>query len=352
MNDEAEADLARDIDQAGLVHVTDETPGIRRRRAGKGFSYRDDSGTLIRDGEVLKRIRSLAVPPAWREVWICMDPAGHLQASGRDDRGRKQYRYHPRWRSVRDESKFHRLLDFARALPRIRRRVAADLRLPGLQREKVLAAIVRLLETTLIRVGNLDYEKENRSHGLTTLKRRHVSARADHLRFRFKGKSGKEWNLQVDDRRVAKVVRSCQDLPGQHLFRYRDESGDYREVTSTDVNDYLREISGGPFTAKDFRTWAGTVAALAALSRAEVAGSAAQAKRTVRATVVEIAAQLRNTPTICRQCYIHPTVVDCYMAGSLQEDLEAARRGPADAPKGLRVVETEAFTLLRFRSGR
>jgi DNA topoisomerase I len=311
--------------EAGLRYVSDDAPGILRRRVGKGFSYRLPQGGPLRDAATLKRIRSLAIPPAWTQVWICPHPDGHIQATGRDEKGRKQYRYHPRWREVRDAAKYAHMVEFARALPGIRARVAEDLRRPGLAREKVLAAVVQLLEATLIRVGNDDYARQNDSYGLTTLQDRHVLVEGAELRFRFKGKGGKTWSLGVRDRWVARVVRALQDLPGQELFQYQDSDGTVRDVTSADVNAYLREAAGGrEVTAKDFRTWAGTVLAALALREFERFDSQAAAKRNVRAAIERVAARLGNTPTICRKCYVHPEVLGCYVEGQLLLDVQAA----------------------------
>lgn len=320
----ATQDVAR---EASLRYVTDDAAGISRRRAGKGFSYRDAEGQPVRDREVLARIRALAIPPAWTQVWICPDPDGHIQATGRDEKGRKQYRYHSRWREARDAAKFGRMVEFARALPSIRAQVAADLRRAGLPREKVLATVVRLLETTLIRVGNDEYAKQNRTYGLTTLRSHHVSIEGGQLRFSFKGKSGKSWRLQLTDRRIARVVRECQDLPGQELFRYVDADGALRGIDSGDVNRYLREISGREVTAKDFRTWAGTVLAALALREFEECGTQAAAKRNVTRAIHQVAARLGNTPTICRKCYVHPAVVEMYLGGALVLSVEAQPGG-------------------------
>lgn len=315
---------ARDAaNEAGLRYVSDEAPGISRRRAGKGFTYRRPDGSPVKDAATLQRISALAIPPAWTQVWICPYADGHIQATGRDQKDRKQYRYHPRWREVRDAAKYEHMVEFARALPDIRARVDADMRLPGLPREKVLATVVHLLETTLIRVGNDDYAKQNRSYGLTTLRPRHVAVDGSELRFTFKGKSGKEWRLSVADRRVARIVRACQDLPGQELFQYRDAEGKVHDVTSSDVNAYLREISGTEITAKDFRTWAGTVLAALALQEFEQFDTQAAAKRNIRAAIERVAAKLGNTPTICRKCYVHPAVLDCYLDGALALEVEA-----------------------------
>jgi DNA topoisomerase-1 len=309
-------------EEAGLRYVSDDSQGIARRRVGKGFSYRLPKGGPVKDAATLKRIRSLAIPPAWTQVWICPHPDGHVQATGRDAEGRKQYRYHPRWREVRDAAKYVHLLDFARALPAIRERIAEDMARPGLPREKVLATVVHLLETTLIRVGNDDYAKKNGSYGLTTLKDGHVKVEGATLRFAFKGKSGKVWKLGLQDRRVARIVRACQDLPGQELFQYLDEDGQTRDVTSADVNAYLREITGREITAKDFRTWAGTVLAALALREYEKVDTQAAAKKNIRQAIERVSARLGNTPTICRKCYVHPAVLDGYLEGSLVEEVE------------------------------
>jgi len=309
-------------EEAGLRYVSDEAPGITRRRAGKGFSYRLPKGGAVKDAATLARIRSLAIPPAYTQVWICPHPDGHIQATGRDEKGRKQYRYHARWREVRDAAKYGHLLEFARALPVIRARVKADMALPGLPREKVLATIVQLLETTLIRVGNDDYAKQNGSYGLTTLKDGHVKVDGGALKFAFKGKSGKVWQLGVQDRRVARIVRACQELPGQELFQYRDETGEVRDVTSADVNAYLKEVTGREVTAKDFRTWAGTVLAAMALREFERVDSHAAAKKNIRQAIERVSSRLGNTPTICRKCYVHPAVIDGYLDGGLAEEIE------------------------------
>ena len=307
---------------AGLIYVSDEEPGIRRKRAGKGFSYRGPDGKPVRDPETIRRINSLAIPPAYTDVWICPEPDGHIQATGRDAKGRKQYRYHPRWREVRDSTKFEHMLDFARALPAIRARIAEDMSCRGLSREKVLATVVHLLESTLIRVGNLDYVKQNKSYGLTTLRDRHVDVDGGEVRFEFKGKSGKTWRLRYKDRRIARIVKACQDIPGQHLFQYLDESGARHGVTSADVNAYLREITGRDVTAKDFRTWSGTVLAAMALGEFETFDSDAKAKKNIRGAIEKVATRLGNTPTICRKCYIHPEILNCYLEGALLDGIK------------------------------
>ncbi|MBU8539507.1 DNA topoisomerase IB [Falsiroseomonas tokyonensis] len=336
-------------EEAGLRYVSDETPGITRRRAGKGFSYRLPKGGALKDTATLGRIRSLAVPPAWTQVWICPSANGHIQATGRDQKGRKQYRYHARWREVRDAAKYDRMVDFARALPALRARVDADMRRPGLAREKVLATVVHLLETTLIRVGNDDYAKQNQSYGLTTLESRHVAVTGSELRFAFTGKSGKSWNLRISDRRVARIVRACQDLPGQELFQYRDADGALHDVSSSDVNDYLREISGREVTAKDFRTWAGTVLAALALKEYERVDSQAAAKRNVRQAIERVAARLGNTPTICRKCYVHPTILDSYLGGTLALEVEAEAK--AELREGIDSLRPEEAAVLALLLG-
>ncbi|WP_112873130.1 DNA topoisomerase IB [Paracoccus endophyticus] len=335
-------------ESVGLVYVTDADPGITRRRTGKGFSFRDPEGRTIRDKAVLARAKALAIPPAWTDVWICPDPDGHIQATGRDAKGRKQYRYHPRFREVRDSTKYERMLDFAAALPGLRARVDADMARPGMSREKVLATVVHLLETTMIRVGNADYARQNKSHGLTTLKDRHVKVAGSEVRFSFKGKSGKHWTLDVQDRRVARIVKASQDLPGQHLFQYLDDEGQQRVVTSGDVNAYLRDITGRDITAKDFRTWTGTVLAALALAEYEAADSEAAARRNVREAIERVAARLGNTPTICRKCYVHPAVIETYLSDDLVLDLREEIADDLDEP-ALRPEERRVLTFLQER---
>jgi DNA topoisomerase I len=310
-----------------LRHVSDAMPGIRRERRGRGFVYRTSKGRLIHDAEELARIRALAIPPAYRNVWICPDPQGYLQATARDARGRKQYRYHPEWRSHREETKFGRLLAFGRALPRIRKRVAADLRKAGLPREKVLATIVRLLERTLVRVGNAEYSRANGSFGLTTLRDRHAQVRRDTIVLEFKGKSGKAHRVQVDDPLAARIVKRCRDLPGQELFQWVDSDGTRRTVGSSDVNDYLREAAGGEFTAKDYRTWFGSLYALEQLC-GEPPASQTAAKRKVLGVMRHVAERLGNTATVCRKSYVHPMIIERYVAGDLAnlEDESSERR--------------------------
>ncbi len=333
------ADPSASAKAAGLKYVSDETPGIARKPRGKAFAYLDPSGQAIRDEPTIDRIRKLAIPPAYTDVWICPDPDGHLQATGRDARGRKQYRYHPRWRAVRDESKYDRMMAFAAALPKIRKRVDADLARPGLPREKVLAAVVRLLETTLIRVGNEEYARTNKSFGLTTMRDRHARVGRRGVRFAFKGKSGVEHEIDLDDARLARVVGRCRDLPGQELFQYLDDEDRPRAIDSAEVNAYLREVSGRDFTAKDFRTWSGTVLASLALREFEAFDSEAQAKKNVVAAIESVATRLGNTPSVCRKCYIHPEVIGAYLDGSMLRTLE--RRAEAVLASGLGDLKPE-----------
>lgn len=331
--------------QAGLRYVSDEKPGIVRKKRGSSFAYLQANGSAVRDKETLQRIRSLVIPPAWTEVWICPTENGHIQATGRDARRRKQYRYHPRWREVRDESKYDRVLAFAEALPKIRQRVAADLRRHGLCREKVMATIVRLLETTLIRVGNDEYVRQNGSHGLTTLHNHHAKVRGEQITFEFKGKSGKRHRIDLRDARMARLVRRCQDLPGQDLFGYVDAEGKVHDVTSDEVNAYLREIAGTDFSAKDFRTWAGTVLAAVALRQFQAFTSLVEAKRNTLRAVESVAQLLGNTPAVCRKCYVHPVVLNGYLTGNTIADLRRSR--PGQSPTRLRPEETAVLKLIR-----
>ncbi len=339
-------------EEAGLRYVTDAMPGIRRRRAGRGFSYIGPDGERMTDENRLDEIRALAIPPAWTDVWISPVRRGHLQATGRDARGRKQYRYHPRWREVRDEAKYGRLIEFARALPRIRRRTDRDLRRRGVPREKVLALVVRLLEATLIRVGNDEYARENRSYGLSTMRDRHVDVRGARLRFSFRGKGGKEHEIDVRDERLARIVRQVQELPGQTLFQYHAADGHRQEVTSDDVNAYLREISGDEFTAKDFRTWAGTVAAAMALHEFNEIDSEAGRKTAIVRAIESVAELLGNTPTVCRACYVHPDVLDAYLDGSFVGALAERARGVGRGAHALRPAEAAVLGLLQARLAR
>jgi DNA topoisomerase-1 len=338
---------------AGLVYVSDEEPGIRRKKSGKGFTYLQPDGKKVEDRAILDRIRSLAIPPAYTDVWICPKANGHIQATGRDVKGRKQYRYHPAFREVRESTKYERLLEFAKGLPAIRKTIDEHMSQPGLPREKVLATVVHLLENTLIRVGNEDYAKQNKSYGLTTLRDPHVKVDGGELRFQFKGKSGKTWKLQVKDRRVAKIVKACQDLPGQDLFQYLDENGERQSITSSDVNAYLKEITGRDITAKDFRTWAGTVLAALALTEFEQFDSEAKAKKNIRAAIEQVSARLGNTPTICRKCYVHPEVFSCYLEGGLlleiKKEIETELREDLSS---LRPEEAAVLSLLQERLSR
>ena len=328
---------------AGLRHVADDGPGIRRCRSGNAFTYERPQGGLVRDPQTLRRIRALAIPPAWRDVWICPRDDGHLQATGRDARGRKQYRYHPDWRAVRDGDKYAHALAFARALPVIRARVAADLNQPGLGRARVLATTVRVLDKTLMRIGNASYTRDNNSFGLTTLRNRHARVNGAEVSFTFRGKGGKAWAISLRDRHLARLVKSCQELPGQMLFQYIDESGTPRSVTSSDVNAYLREIGGQEFTAKDFRTWAGTVLCGLALSRLDDPDSPASFRRRVGQAVEAVAGVLGNTAAICRKCYVHPKVIEAYRAGALRKAFAARRRRQ---PGGLRPAERAVLGVL------
>jgi DNA topoisomerase-1 len=335
---------------AGLRYVTDARPGIRRKRAGKGFTYARAEGSKLTEPDVLRRIKSLAIPPAWTDVWICPFADGHIQATGRDAKGRKQYRYHPRFREVRESTKYEHVVAFADALPTIRAKVREHMSLRGLPREKVLATVVHLLQTTLIRVGNDDYAKQNNSYGLTTLKTRHVAVDGNEVRFRFTGKSGKQWSLRVRDRRIAKIIRACQELPGQELLQYLDEEGKPQDVTSSDVNAYLKEITGNDITAKDFRTWAGTVLAAMALNEVKTFDSAAQAKRNLRTAIENVAARLGNTPTICRKCYVHPDVLTSYLDGKLVLEIKKAVENELrDELSGLQPEEAAVLAMLRGR---
>ena len=308
---------------AGLRYVSDTMPGIRRKRSGSGFSYVGPDGKAVKDPATIARIRSLAIPPAYVDVWICPSANGHIQAIGRDARGRKQYRYHPKWRETRDETKFGRILAFSEALPAIRRRVENDLSKPGLPREKVLATVVRLLDCTGIRIGNDEYARSNRSFGLTTLQDRHVEISGSNMRFEFRGKSGKTHSVTLSDRRLARIVRRCQEIPGEDLFQYLDGDGVRQTISSGDVNDYLREISGQEFTAKDFRTWSGTKLAVSALAEMGDCTSKSQIKKNILRAIDSVADQLNNTRAVCRNYYVHPCVFEVYAAGTMLEILQS-----------------------------
>ncbi|MEO8627677.1 MAG: DNA topoisomerase IB [Betaproteobacteria bacterium] len=335
---------------AGLRYVSDSTPGILRKKTGRGFFYVGADGRAVRDPDTLKRIRSLVVPPAWTKVWICAQDNGHIQVTARDARGRKQYRYHARWREVRDENKYERMTAFGRALPRIRDKIKADLALAGLPRDKVLAAVVQLLETTFMRVGHERYARENNSFGLTTLRDRHVQINGEHMKFHFRGKSGKHHSIELDDRRLANIVKRCRDLPGYELFQYLDEQGEQHTVGASDVNDYLRAITGEDYTAKDFRTWAGTVLAAMALQEYEKFDSTTQAKKNLVRAIEAVAEQLGNTPSICRKCYIHPEVINAYLDGTMMRALQSrAEKALTEEVRRLRPEEAAVLGLLQQR---
>ena len=339
-----------EIQAAGLRYVTDQQPGIRREKDGDGFRYRKPSGELIADEKTLARIHALGIPPAYQDVWICTAPNGFLQATGRDSKGRKQYRYHSRWRKTRDETKYERMMAFGDALPQIRERVTQDLSRPGLPREKVLATVVRLLETTLIRVGNKEYARENHHYGLTTLHNRHIEVEGATLHFHFRGKSGKEHTIDLKDKRLARIVARLRDLPGYEVFQYLDTQGERQSIGSDDVNAYLHEITGDHFTAKDFRTWAGTVLASLALQEFEAFDSETQAKRNITAAIQAVAQRLGNTPAICRKCYVHPAVLDSYLDGTLRRILEQrTTQELVDTLHSLRPEEAAVLTLLQQR---
>ena len=314
--------------EAGLRYVSDDWPGYTRKANGDGFDYFDVDGKSIRDEQRSLRLNHLAIPPAWTDVWICPTPNGHIQATGRDARRRKQYLYHERWREVRDENKYDRMIDFAKALPKIRRRVARDLKLPGLPREKVLATVVQLLERTFIRIGNEEYARENKSFGLTTMKDRHVEVKGSRMRFRFRGKSGRDHEVDMTDRRIAKIISKLHDLPGQTLFQYVDNDGKVGDISSQDVNEYLRQVTGEDFSAKDFRTWAGTVLTAMALNAQEKFATKKQAKSNIKVAISAVAKILGNTPAICRKCYVHPAVLENYLD---QKAIEGLKQVTEDA---------------------
>jgi DNA topoisomerase I len=333
---------------AGLRYVSDSQPGIHRRRRGTGFQYLDADGKTLRDKDALGRIRSLVIPPAWQNVWVCTNPRGHLQVTGRDARGRKQSRYHPRWREVRDETKYERMTIFGAALPGIREQVQRDLSLSEMPRRKVLAAIVRLMEVTLIRVGNEEYARENHSYGLTTMRNKHVQVEGATVSFKFQGKSGVRHTIDINDRRLARIIQRCQDIPGYELFQYIDGDGNHHSVESADVNEYLRAISEQDFTAKDFRTWAGTVLACTMLQEFEAFQSQTQAKKNVVQAIKDVAGRLGNTPAVCRKCYVHPAVLDTYFSGGLIKSVEKqVEEEAADSPYALRQEEVALLHLLK-----
>jgi DNA topoisomerase-1 len=332
---------------AGLRYVTDAKPGFTRKRRGKSFRYFDLSGAPIRDEKVLARIKSLVIPPAWTAVWICPLANGHLQATGRDAKSRKQSRYHPRWRTVRDETKYERMKTFGALLPKIRERVEQDLSVSGLPREKVLATIVRLLETTCIRIGGEEYARENHSFGLTTMRNRHVDVTGSTVHFKFKGKSGKLHMIDLNDRRLARIVKRCLDLPGYELFQYLDEEGALHSVDASDVNDYLRSITDQPVTAKDFRTWAGSVLACTFLREFEAFETQTEAKKNAVQAIASVAEQLGNTPAVCKKCYVHPAILECYLCGAMLKTFEKqAKKEPSGSSHGLLPAELDLLYLL------
>ncbi len=350
---EVELEPEEAAEEAGLRYISDEQPGYTRKRNGKGFQYFDTDGKLIRDEPRLLRINRLAIPPAYTDVWICPSPNGHIQATGRDDRGRKQYRYHDRWREVRDENKYERMVLFGKTLRKIRRRVRRDMRRRGLPREKVLATVVHLLERSFIRIGNEEYARENKSFGLTTMRNRHVEVNGGSVQFHFRGKSGVNHEVEVNDRRAARIIRKLTDLPGQELFQYVDGEGERHSVTSEEVNDYLREISGHDFTAKDFRTWAGTVLAAMALAEVGAFENKTQAKRNVRQAISAVAKILGNTPAVCRKCYVHPLVLETYLSGEAIEGLkQRTEETLVDSLNDLDAAEAAVLTFLQARLAR
>jgi DNA topoisomerase-1 len=336
-------------EEAGLCYVSDDRPGYTRKSKGDDFDWLDTEGKVIRDEQRLLRLKRLAIPPAWTDVWICPAPNGHLQATGRDARRRKQYLYHERWREVRDENKYDRIISFGKALPKIRRRVVRDLKLPGLPRNKVLATVVQLLERTFIRIGNEEYARENKSFGLTTMKDRHVEVKGAKLRFRFRGKSGRDHEVDVTDRHIAKTISKLQDLPGQDLFQYVDEEGEIRDISSQDVNEYLRAITGEDFSAKDFRTWAGTVLTAIGLNAQEKFENQKQAKANIKTAISAVAKVLGNTPAICRKCYVHPAVLDTYLDQKSIDGLKAMA-GDALEKEDVDLRSSEAAVLKFLKS--
>ncbi|MGZ5564236.1 MAG: DNA topoisomerase IB [Chthoniobacterales bacterium] len=344
------SDREEAAEEAGLRYVSDEQPGYTRKKRGDDFDYFDTAGKPITDETRLLRIKRLAIPPAYTDVWICPSPNGHLQATGRDARGRKQYRYHERWREARDETKYEKILSFAAALPKIRKRVAADLALQGLPKNKILATIVSIMERTFIRIGNEEYARENKSYGLTTMRNSHVKVNGPKLRFNFRGKSGRQHQIEVADHRLARIVKKVQDLPGQDLFGYLDDDGTVHDISSQDVNDYLREITGEDFTAKDFRTWAGTVLVAVGLNALSAFETKKEAKLNVKNAIAAVSKILGNTPAICRKCYVHPVVLETYLGGGM---IEGLRRKTEEAltenHQDLQTVEVAVMKFLQAR---
>jgi DNA topoisomerase-1 len=333
---------------AGLRYVDDTRPGYTRAWKNGAFVYFNTQGKPLSDDAEIKRINALAIPPAYTDVWICPDSRGHLQATGRDARGRKQYRYHPQWRETRDATKYERMLAFSAVLPKLRARVTRDLELEGMPRDKVLATVVRLLDTTLIRVGSEEYARDNKSYGLTTLRKKHLSVKSGTLRFQFRGKSGIEHDVSVSDPRIARIIKRCMDLPGHDLFQYLDANGERHTVSSSDINDYLHEITGADFTAKDYRTWAGSVFALAAL-RKLAWETVAEARKHVVGTIKEVSKILRNTPAVCRKCYVHPAVIEAFEAGELADELQPSRRSGLKSDEAMLAIFLEKDAKRRAR---
>jgi DNA topoisomerase I len=336
--------------EARLSYVSDSEPGIRRVKVGRVFGYRDADGGRVEDPKTLERIRVLAIPPAWTDVWISPAANGHIQATGRDARRRKQYRHHDRWSALRDEAKYSSLVAFAEALPKLRERITGDLRRRDLSRDRVLASVIWLLDNTMIRVGNATYARDNKSFGLTTLRQRHVEIVGSHVRFAFKGKSGKQWKLDLVDRRIVRTVRQAQDLPGQQLFQYLDENGERHSVSSHDVNDYLREAMGADFTSKHFRTWGGTTAALSLFAGVPRPEAARQTRMTLNGLIDTVAQQLGNTRAVCRKCYIHPEVVEGWENGTLEAEVAAAHRSFRKPIDGLDEQETLVLKWLQAQA--
>ena len=337
---------------ARLNYVSDAEPGIRRiRRGPQRFGYRTPRGKRVEDEETLARIRKLAIPPAWTDVWISPDPKGHIQATGRDDRGRKQYRYHERWSAIRDEAKYSSLVAFAEALPALRQRIDTALRHPSLSRDRVVASVIWLLDNTMIRVGNATYARDNQSFGLTTLRQRHAAIEGARVRFSFKGKSGKQWKLELVDRRIVRIVRQAQDLPGQQLFQYLDDSGEARQVSSQDVNDYLREATGADFSSKHFRTWGGTRTAAALFAATPLPETQRERKIVLNRVIDQVAERLGNTRAVSRKCYVHPAVIESWLAGSLEDEMAAARKSFRKPIEGLDADEMLVLKWLKAREG-
>ncbi len=344
------ADAVISARSVGLRYVRDDVPGIVRETGKDDFRYIDTGGKVLRDEVALARIKALAIPPAWTDVWICPWDNGHIQATGRDAKNRKQYRYHPRWRMVRDETKYDRIVNFGKALPSIRKQVDADLALAGLPKEKVLATVVNLLQATMMRIGNEEYARTNRSFGLTTLRDRHAKIDGAEVEFHFRGKSGVQHAVKVSDRRLARIIRKTRDLPGQELFQYVDDDGGRHAIGSSDVNDYLRTLSGEDYTAKDFRTWSGTVLAAMALQEFEKFDSEAQAKKNIVRAIESVAKQLGNTPSICRKCYVHPAVLDAYLDGEMLDALQ--QRAQRKLENEIQALSPEEAAVLAFLQAR